>query len=336
VVESYIMRADPRRVLRLLDAIGGGFADTWPFSLLIDTWFGTVAWFGGEFDTAARQLEQTAAGFAATDHRAEGPPRLEERFNLTVVSAYSQLVLAHLVRGDLTAAEAALANAERLTHGFKFPEEQFSLAFVRFVEIWLRLEAGEIERAAAVATDLTQMGERHGLKIIRLFGITWEAAVEARGKLGDANAEPNDLSQCIVTMTDRVDTLRSLEVNEFVVFFDSVVARLLIADGQSDRARAGLDSALRFADDSEMHFYDAELLRLRARTHHDDTARAADIAAARDLACRQGAKLFELRAAIDDVKLCGDRARTALVEAVSRFPADQRWPEFVLARSLMR
>ena len=335
VVESYIMRADPRRVLRLLEAIGGGFGDTWPFNLLIDTWFGTVAWFGGEFEAAARQLEQTTAGFAATDHRTEGPPRLEERFNLTVVSAYSQLVLAHLVRGEFTAAEAAVANAERLTHGFKFPEEQFSLAFVRFVEIWLRLEAGDIDRAAAAATDLTEMGERHGLKIIRLFGVTWEAVVEARVKLGDANAEPNDLAQCIVTMTDRVDTLRSLEVNEFVIFFDSVMGRLLIGDGQTNRARVGIDRALRFADDSGMHFYDAELFRLRARTHADDAARAADIAAARDLACRQGAKLFELRAAIDDVALRGDRAHSVLAEALGRFPADQCWPEFVLARSLL-
>jgi len=203
------------------------------------------------------------------------------------------------------------------------------------VEIWLRLEAGDIDRAAAAATDLTEMGERHGLKIIRLFGVTWEAVVEARVKLGDANAEPNDLAQCIVTMTDRVDTLRSLEVNEFVIFFDSVMGRLLIGDGQTNRARVGIDRALRFADDSGMHFYDAELFRLRARTHADDAARAADIAAARDLACRQGAKLFELRAAIDDVALRGDRAHSALADALGRFPADQCWPELVLARSLL-
>jgi predicted ATPase len=136
-------------------------------------------------------------------------------------------------------------------------------------------------------------------------------------------------------MTDRVNTLRSLEVNEFVIFFDSVIGRLLIGDGQTNPARAGIDRALRFADDSGMHFYDAELLRLRARTHADDAARAADIAAARDLACRQGAKLFELRAAIDDAALRGDRARPALEEVVSRFPADQHWPELVRARSLM-
>jgi hypothetical protein len=46
-------------------------------------------------------------------------------------------------------------------------------------------------------------------------------------------------------------------------------------------------------------------------------------------------KLLELRAAIDDAALRGDRARPALEEVVSRFPADQHWPEFVLARPLL-
>jgi class 3 adenylate cyclase/tetratricopeptide (TPR) repeat protein len=336
VVESYIMRADPRRVVQLLTAIGASFGETWPFNLMVDTWFGTVAWFNGEFDTAARQLEKAADGFTATDLGHPGLPRLEERFNLTVVSAYTQLVLAHLVRGDLTAAEAALENAERLTHGFKFPEEQFSLAFVRFVEIWLRLEAGEIDRASTVAADVTEMGERHGLKIIRLFGVTWQAGVEALVALGDHRVGSRALSGHIETMTGLVDTLKTVEVNEFVTFFDSVLGRLLIADGQAERARAVLDAALQFADDSEMRFYNAELLRLRSRTHGDDAARAADIAAARDLACRQGARLFELRAAIDDVELRGDVARPALADVVSRFPANECWTELVTAHLILR
>lgn len=336
VVESYIMRAEVRHVRQLLRAIGANFSETWPFNLMIDTWLGTASWFSGEFDSAASQLQQAAAGFAATDHVDAGRARLEERFNLTVVSAHSQLVLAHLVLGDFTAAEAARVNAERLTYGFKFPEDQFSLAFVRFVEIWLLLEAGELDRARAVAADLTEMGERHGLKIIRLFGGTWEAAVEALGAANDATAAPSVLSQQIDTLSTHLGTLRTLEVNEFVHFFDTVIGRLLIADGQMDCARARLDSALRFADESGMRFYDAELLRLRSRTHADDAARAADVASAREVARRQGAKLFELRAAIDDVQLRGDRARAALEEVVNRFPADQRWPELVLARSLLR
>ena len=71
-----------------------------------------------------------------------------------------------------------------------------------------------------------------------------------------------------------------------------------------------------------MCFYDAELLRLRAHTHTDPDARQADIAAALDLARRQGATLFELRAALDDFELRGAPARAALADAASRIPAN--------------
>ena len=55
-----------------------------------------------------------------------------------------------------------------------------------------------------------------------------------------------------------------------------------------------------------MCFYNADLLRLRGHTHTDFATRSANIAAARDLARSQGATLFELRAALDDFKLCGE------------------------------
>jgi hypothetical protein len=67
-----------------------------------------------------------------------------------------------------------------------------------------------------------------------------------------------------------------------------------------------LDTGLQFARDTQMHFYDAELLRLRARTQPDPPARQADVDAAIDLARRQGATLFELRAALDDYELRGE------------------------------
>ena len=56
-------------------------------------------------------------------------------------------------------------------------------------------------------------------------------------------------------------------------------------------------------------------------------ARAGDIAAALELARRQGATLFELRAALDDFELRGEPARAALVDAASRMPTDSAFPE---------
>ncbi len=68
-----------------------------------------------------------------------------------------------------------------------------------------------------------------------------------------------------------------------------------------------------------MHFYDAELLRLRAHTHADPETMQADVSAAVDLARRQGATLFELRA--------------ALADAASRIPTDCALPELARAEA---
>jgi hypothetical protein len=62
--------------------------------------------------------------------------------------------------------------------------------------------------------------------------------------------------------------------------------------GQPHRARARLDTGI--------HVYDAELLRVRAHHLHQPRRRAAGFHSARQLARRQGAPLFELRAAIHD------------------------------------
>ena len=44
------------------------------------------------------------------------------------------------------------------------------------------------------------------------------------------------------------------------------VGRLLIAAGQPEKARERLEMALGHAEETGMHFYDAELLRVRAHT----------------------------------------------------------------------
>ena len=132
-----------------------------------------------------------------------------------------------------------------------------------------------------------------------------------------------------------LDTMRTIELNIYITFYDSVFGRLLIAAGQPEQARARLVTALALARDTGMCFYDAELLRLRAHTHIDPDARRADIAAALELARRQGATLFELRAALDDFELRGEPARAALNDVANRFPTTSAWPELTRARALL-
>jgi len=114
-----------------------------------------------------------------------------------------------------------------------------------------------------------------------------------------------------------------------------VLGRFLTAAGEPGEARTRLDAALQFAADTGVGFYSAELLRARAATHADRDARAADLAAARELARHQGAWLFELRASLDDFGLRGDAARAALVAAVDKLPRDSALPELAKARAVL-
>ena len=79
-----------------------------------------------------------------------------------------------------------------------------------------------------------------------------------------------------------------------------------------------------------MHFYDAELLRIRARTH-TTTPNVADAMPPRGASswpASQGAPIFELRAAADDFELSASRPGQALSDALSRFPDDRPGPSW--------
>jgi hypothetical protein len=124
-----------------------------------------------------------------------------------------------------------------------------------------------------------------------------KATIGALPALGANHFDPTALAPHIASMTAFVDALRSLELTVYLTFFDAVLGRLLIAAGQPETARTRLDAALQLARDTGMHFYDAELIRLRAQTQAAPESMRANIRAAIDLARRQGATLFELRVA---------------------------------------
>ena len=63
-------------------------------------------------------------------------------------------------------------SAARRAEQLGFPQGPFSLAYARFVEIWVRIEAGQLDRAAVLAADLSERAERHGFDMWRLSGAT--------------------------------------------------------------------------------------------------------------------------------------------------------------------
>ena len=143
------------------------------------------------------------------------------------------------------------------------------------LEVWLRVEAGQLDRAAALATDLSEQAERHGLDQWRLVGATRQAAVGGLVALDADDVDPTDLAAHIATMTTLLD-LAYGRAEPLPHLFDAVLGRLLIAAGQPEAARERLDTGLQLAQDTGMHFYDAELCGCAPTPTTTQTARRAD------------------------------------------------------------
>jgi len=307
----YLVRADLRRAAQVVESLRQGSGDLWTRPA-IDILSGALAYLGGDFDAA------TAALDAAAD---------PDQLTVDAQVGWLYRALVALVRGDLAGAENGLTRSARVADGFGFPEGPYLRAYTRSMEAWLRIEAGQLDRAAVAAAELMTEAERHGFDMWRLMGLTWRSAVSALAAHGAADADPTAVAGHIATFTTSLDALRAMEVNIYTTILDGILGRLLIAVGHPQAARERLDIGLALARDSGMHFYDAELLRLRATTYDDPATRAALISEVLQLARSQSATLFELRAALDDFKLRGDAAAAALADAANRIPANSAWPE---------
>jgi hypothetical protein len=104
------------------------------------------------------------------------------------------------VRGDLTDAEADVAQAALRVEQLGFPRGPFGLACMRLIGSSIRIEAGQLDEAAVLAAGVTDLGERHGFDIWRLFGATQQATVNALAALAADHLDLAALSAHITTI----------------------------------------------------------------------------------------------------------------------------------------
>ena len=146
-----------------------------------------------------------------------------------------------------------------------------------------------------------------------------------------AGADAAALNAQIETLAGYVGLFRQLEVIALITSYDAWLARLMLAAGRTDDARERIDVGLAEAARTGMHYYDAELRRLRALTFE----RRDELATASALARSQGALIYELNCACDDFVGRGGPARAALVDVVGRFADDSTWPPLARERDLL-
>jgi tetratricopeptide (TPR) repeat protein len=289
----------------------------------------------GEFDTARTYFEQ-ATGLAE---------EYEQRIQAIWFVPHDPVALAHehlawhrLVQGDLTGAEVQLKRAVDRASRLGYPQKPYNHLYAIDMDIWVCAETAQYDRARELVREIADTADRYGLDYLywQLLGATEQAMVDGRAAIAARNRDPASLGPHIEAMTRVIEVWQALGASTYRPFYWCILGRLLIAGEQVDQARARLDTALQFAADTGVRFYDAELLRARAHTHTEPNARADDLAAARELARRQGARLFEIRASLDDFDLRGEPARRHLIDAIGTIPKDSRLPELARARAALR
>ena len=325
LVSYYIPRAELRRAHEVLQSLSGRFTRDRPWSIpAVASSLGAVLWLEGEFEAAREHLVRALADRSAAD-----PRTLDNEWWVNtdpISSAHDYLALTYTVLGDLDRAKAELAESVRRCEGLRFPLNAVNRAHTYFQEIWVCLEAGQLEEAATLVAGLRRCTEESGLELWQFVSATEHATVRAMAAIRDG-ADAEILMVLADKLSRRVDGSRLMHLNVYLTFHDAIIGRLLIAAGQPAKARERLEMSLRHAKETGMHFHDAELMRLRAHTLAEADARQAALSDAREFACRQGATLFELRCLLDSFELLGDVDRSQLADVVRRFQGDARWPE---------
>ncbi len=333
MISYYYMRAELRQLRELIDSLSDRIPPTWLWSYpAIESSLGGITWLEGDFAAARKHLARALADRSAAD-----PLELAGAWWIAddpIAAAHIFMARTHMVCGDLDGANAELADSARRCDGLGFPQNVYNRAHLIFATIWLCLETGQIDEATSLAADLRRLSEQFGLDLWRGVSATQYATVKGLAALS-AGADPATLLARAAKIAAWVDGSRHMQLKIYLTFHDSVIGRLLIAAGQPGQARDRLDWALRHAEETGMHFHDAELMRVRAHTFTDPQESRDALVAALALARYQGAALFELRCLLDLFELAGDGDRSELADAVRRFPGDARWPEVERAQGIL-
>ncbi len=248
---------------------------------------------------------------------------------------YALVALTRFLQGDLAGAETAFAQMERRCEKLRFPHGAFTLCYGRAMETWIRIEAGQFDRAAELIEEVARRGEQHGFDEWVDDRSVQRRLVGARTVAGRRRAEPAALQASYRNMTAVVDAWRAIGMKTFLAWYDAILARLLTAADMKGAARERVELALQMADETGMHFYDAELLRIRA---HTLTTRmpSTRVFARPSSWPKPRAPRFSNYAPLQTISnSLASRPGRHWSTRLSRFPAEQTWPELARARALL-
>jgi tetratricopeptide (TPR) repeat protein len=248
---------------------------------------GATLFFRGRFDEANALLEAFAAdpwGQTPTT-----PPVGWPLPNDPLAAVLSQLAVTTWMRGERDAARDLGERALRRSAQLSFPFGPFSAGLVTSqLAVVVRLE-GDHARAARLAAEMIELGERHGFVLWTLAGSLHAFISQVR--LGDDSA--------LAALEAAVGQWRELLSAElWTPYWLTELAGAQAAARRREDALVTLDEALAVAKATGSDFYTAETLRVRGvlRCELGEDGGRADLDDAVRMARGQGACALELRA----------------------------------------
>ena len=250
---------------------------------------GTIAFYEGRFAEAVKLLSAPAEVFEIGGHAG----RMMAYGSDPLLAGRNMWCWALQIRGE---ADRGWSEYEKTLEQVEQLEDTYALAETLCIGCAIGWEAGrdleELERLAGRSLEICQ---EHGFPFYLVYSLSWRGLVSIL-----RSGEPDGFA----------DIYQSLELKDGLVspkmpghgshYLQVVVACKLL--GRTVEGLEALATARRISEETGDHYYEAEMLRhegdLLAQSGGDPRAVERCYRAAIELAGRQGARLFELRASV--------------------------------------
>jgi class 3 adenylate cyclase/predicted ATPase len=190
----------------------------------------------------------------------------------------------------------------------------FNVAYALALECGIRWHRGELREQRAIAQAVVEIAEEQGFSDFAGMGRILRGSARAVH-----DGDPAGLDDCLEGLELAARTGRRGSATMFM----QLVAAAQLAAGQASEALGTVDAALALADETEQHWWDARLLRLRGELlleHGPERELEAleELRRGVGVAHRQGDALSELRCATSLARALLDRGDAGAAETLVR------------------
>ena len=195
--------------------------------------------------------------------------------------------------------DAALADTERALSVARETQHLATLVYVINFSIWLYIHCGNYSATKALVDEYGPLQDRLGSSFWNGWGMM---------QRGCLSALTGNALEAVRTITGGVEFLRSTETTMWMPLFLSHLARASAEIGQVDEASTKIGEAMTAVKTTKENWYEAEIIRVAGEIalqgkEPDATKAEACFARALEIARKQKAKSWELRAATSMARL---------------------------------